>query len=119
MLKVSVEPLDPLAVGWKLYVDPTVTAVPGVPEIVVAAPLGGGDDPDEAAATVIANVGNETLALPSLTEMTMFAYEPTCALVGVPVRAPVDVLKVAHDGLFWIAKVSELPSGSRAVGVNE
>ena len=49
MLKVSVEPLDPLAVGWKLYVDPTVTAAPGVPEMVVAAPLGGGDDPDEAA----------------------------------------------------------------------
>ena len=97
-----------------------MAVVPGVPEMVVGVLLGGGDgDPEGGAATAIAKAGSETLALPSLTEMMMFAYEPTWAVEGVPVSAPLEVLNVAHDGLFWIANVSALPSGSFAVGVNE
>ncbi len=38
---------------------------------------------------------------------------------GVPDSLPVEVLKVAHDGLLRIENVSVLPSGSFAVGWNE
>ena len=65
-------------------------------------------------ATVIENVGNDVLAVPSLTLMTM----PACvaAAVGVPLNRPVDVLKLAQAGALAIEKVSVLPSASAAVG---
>ncbi len=37
----------------------------------------------------------------------------------MPLKRPVDVLKLAHDGLFAIEKVSACPSGSDAEGWNE
>lgn len=40
-------------------------------------------------------------------------------VLGVPLSLPVLVLKLAQDGLFAMANVSVLPSGSFAVGVNE
>ena len=35
---------------------------------------------------------------------------------GVPESLPVEVLKVAQDGLFWMLKVSVSPSASLPVG---
>ena len=43
---------------------------------------------------------------------------PTFAAAGVPDRWPVLVLKVAHDGVVLIEKVSVLPSASDAIGWN-
>ena len=48
--------------------------------------------------------------------MTMFEYVPMFAVVGVPLRRPVEVLKLAHDGRLEIAKRSVSPFGSLALG---
>jgi hypothetical protein len=42
---------------------------------------------------------------------------PTWAEVGAPVNEPVEVLKLAQAGWFWILNVSVLPLGSVVVGV--
>ena len=52
------------------------------------------------AVTLIPNAGSDVVRVPSLTLITMPDYAPTFALVGVPVSAPVAVLKLAHAGLF-------------------
>jgi hypothetical protein len=65
------------------------------------------------------NAGSETVVRPSLTRITMFEYVPTCEAVGVPLKRPFDVLKVAQDGRFEMLNVSRSPLGSLAVGVNE
>jgi hypothetical protein len=70
-----------------------------------------------AAVTVRVNAGSDADNDPSLTEMTMLAYEPTLLLVGVPDSRPVEVLKVAQEGLFTMANASAWPSGSLADGV--
>lgn len=57
------------------------------------------------------------VALPSLTRITMLACTPL--LLGVPVRRPVAVLKVAQLGLLVIVKPRVSPSASVATGVNE
>jgi hypothetical protein len=50
----------------------------------------------------------------------MFANTPAFAAVGVPVKAPVVVLKFAQPGLFWMANVKVVPAfASLAVGVKE
>jgi hypothetical protein len=41
MLKVNGSPLGSLAVGWKLYGEPAITDVAGVP-LITGAPLGAG-----------------------------------------------------------------------------
>src|SRR6185295_8447185 len=46
--------------------------------------------------------------------MRMLENVPTDA--GVPESLPVEVLKLAQEGLFWMLKVSALPSASLAVG---
>src|SRR5262245_58547559 len=69
--------------------------------------------------TVIVNAGSDAATRPSLTEITTLAKVPTLLASGVPLRAPVDALKLAQTGRFAIEKVSELLSGSDAVGVNE
>ena len=61
----------------------------------------------------------EAEAAPSLTLITMFEKVPTLELEGVPLRVPVDVLSVAQDGGFWMLKLSVVPDGPLAVGVNE
>jgi hypothetical protein len=70
---------------------PTLAVVAGLPEIV------GG-----VFGTLIENAASAAVALPSLTEITMFAYVPMFGAVGVPWRRPVAVLKVAHVGRFAI-----------------
>jgi hypothetical protein len=67
--------------------------------------------------TVIENAGSDVVALPSLALITMFAYEPTFAAVGVPDNWPVLVLKVAQAGLFVMLKLSASPSSSLAEGM--
>ena len=57
-----------------------------------------------------------TELMASLTAIAIFKYAPTSATAGVPRNSPVCVLKVAHAGLFAIAKVNGAPSGSAAVG---
>ena len=51
-----------------------------------------------AAFTVIEKAASETELVPSLTEMTMPELVP--AAVGVPVSAPVVLLKLAQEGAF-------------------
>ena len=72
-----------------------------------------------AALTVIANVGREAFATPSVTPITIPGSVPTSAAAGVPLSCPVAMLKFAHEGLFVMEKVRPLPAGSLAVGVNE
>ena len=67
---------------------------------------------------MIENALVDALALPSLTVMRMPEYTTFAKEVaGVPVNAPVEVLKLAQDGLFSIENVSASPSASAAVGV--
>ena len=61
--------------------------------------------------------GKEALRLPSETVITILLVIPTSALVGVPVNAPVAVLKLAHDGLLLMLYTSVSASTSPAVGV--
>src|SRR3569833_1545317 len=71
------------------------------------------------AVTAMVNAGSETLVVPSLTLMVIFAYVPRLVVPGVPESWPVLVLKVAQAGLLAIAKVNLLPSASEAAGWNE
>ena len=70
-----------------------------------------------AAATTIVNGASDACAAPSDTVIETFGYEPTFAAAGVPLKRPVEVLKLAHDGRLAIENVSACPSGSEAVGV--
>jgi hypothetical protein len=70
-----------------------------------------------AALTAIANAASDAEDVPSLTEMVMPEKEPTLLEAGVPVSAPVVVLKLAQAGLLVIEKVSVLPLGSVVLGV--
>jgi hypothetical protein len=67
--------------------------------------------------TWIENAGSAALTRPSFTEMTMFENVPMCVEVGVPLKRPVEVLKLAHDGRPEITKRSVSPLfGSLALG---
>jgi hypothetical protein len=68
---------------------------------------------------LIENAGSDFVAMPSLTLMTMFAYDPTWDEDGVPLKVPVELLNVAQPGFLAILYVSLLPSGSDAVGRKE
>lgn len=66
--------------------------------------------------TLMLNAGNEVVAWPSVTEITMFEYVPTCDVDGVPLREPLDALNQAHAGLPEILKVSWSLLRSHALG---
>jgi hypothetical protein len=51
---------------------------------------------------MIENIGNATVSLVSVTEITMLLYAPAEPVGGVPERRPVLPLNVAQLGLFWI-----------------
>ena len=70
------------------------------------------EPPDD---TTIENAFSDALALPSLTAIVMLLFVPVDD--GVPYSWPLDVLNVAHDGLFVTLKVSLSPFASLAVGV--
>ena len=63
------------------------------------------------------NGASEADAWPSLTLMAMLAKVPTFELEGVPLKVPVDVLKVAQDGRLCTLKVRVMPAGPLALGV--
>jgi len=86
----------------------------GVPEIVGAWAV----VPDTAV-TTIEKVVSEAVLVPSLTLIAMFASVPAFPLAGVPESVPVDVLKLAQEGMFAIEKTSVLPVLLVAVGVKE
>ena len=69
------------------------TDVAGVPLIF------GGELP-LAERTVIENAARLVVLLPSLTAMTMLLNVPTLLDDGVPLKRPVDVLKLAQLGRF-------------------
>jgi hypothetical protein len=71
------------------------------------------------AVTEMLNAGSAAEDVPSLAVMMMLPYIPSCAVVGVPVSAPVEILNAAQAGLFWTENDSALPLGSLAVGTNE
>ena len=89
---------------------PTVTLVGGVPEITGARFV------VVAAVTRSENAAKLADFLPSDAVMTMPGVVPTCELLGVPLKRPVVLLKLAHVGLFVIVKASVSPLESRAVG---
>ena len=72
--------------------------------------------PPPAAVTVMVNAGSDVVALPSLVEITMPEYVPTCAVVGVPESWALTMLNVAQAGLFVIENPRASPSASLTVG---
>jgi hypothetical protein len=89
---------------------PTVALVEGVPEMTgarfVVVP----------AVTLIENAAKLADRLPSDAVITMPELVPTCELLGVPLKRPVVLLKLAHVGLFAIENTSGSPFESCAVG---
>ena len=69
-------------------------------------------------ATVIEKEGNDELEDPSLTLITIPGSVPTFAAAGVPDSWPVELLKLAHEGLAAIEKLSFAPLESLALGRN-
>ena len=69
--------------------------------------------------TLMENAGSEMVCVPSLTLTTTFEYTPVCEPDGVPLIAPVELLKAAHDGRFWTENVSCVPAFAFVVGWNE
>lgn len=75
--------------------------------------------PEAVATTEMENAGSDAVTPPADALMTMSAYTPTCADVGVPLSSPLLGLSAAHDGTFVPLKVIALPALSVAVGLNE
>ena len=48
--------------------------------------------------------------------MTILEYVAMCAVVGAPLRRPVEELKRAQEGRFEMEKLRASPSASAAVG---
>jgi hypothetical protein len=68
----------------------------------LAEPLAGAGGVDDGAVTAIAKGPIDALLLPLDAVMVMPADVPSLATAGLPVSAPVLVLKAAHAGFPWI-----------------
>ena len=88
---------------------PAVTEVAGVP-LMVGGVFG-------ILATVIEKAESEVVVIPSLTLIVILLVVPTSVLPGVPLIAPLVVLKLAQVGKLLTLKVRVSPSASLAVGV--
>lgn len=111
MVKVRESPSVSPAVGVKLYVDPTMIEVGGVPDMV------GGELVD--ADTVMSNGVRDAVETPSLTLIAMLSNEPVFAELGVPARVPLAELKLAQAGFPEIVKLSVMPPEPEVDGVKE
>jgi hypothetical protein len=109
MEKLAFFPASTVAFGSNAYAWPATTDFAGDPAMVGF--VYGAD-------TSMENAASAAFAVPVLTLMVMSAYAPSCALVGVPLSSPVAMLKLAQEGLCAIEKLSVLPAGPLAVGVN-
>ena len=69
-----------------------------------------------AAVTAMLNARSEVRLVPSLAVIVTLENVPTFDALGVPVSAPVVVLKEAQLGRLAIDQVSARPSGSEPVG---
>jgi len=98
------------ATGVNRYAVLSNTDVAGVPLMVGALLL---------FLTVMLKAGNETLALPSLTLITIPVVIPTSLVDGVPDNVPVEELKVLQFGALVMEKVRLSLSTSFAIGVNK
>jgi len=67
--------------------------------------------------TTMLNAGSDADAFPSLTEMTILLKVPTALTGGLPLRLPVEELKLAQLGLLTMLKVSVSRFASLATGV--
>ncbi len=65
----------------------------------------------------MANAASDTVFAPSDTEIWILELVPVAD--GVPFSTPVSLMNEAHRGLLLIRKVSTLPSGSLAAGLNQ
>src|ERR1700685_1372089 len=63
------------------------------------------------------NAARDTVVSPPVTLIRMLAKVPALAVVGIPERAPVLVLKVAHAGMLTIEKLKLSPLGAVTTGV--
>ena len=76
-------------------------------------------EPSWIACTSRSKGASEAESLPSETEIVTPGLVPISVAPGVPVRLPVAVSKLAHDGGLSIENVRVSPSASLAVGVKE
>ena len=83
----------------------------GATQVTVAVPLA-----LWVSTTLIEKAGKDVLTPPAEALMTIFGYEPTCAVFGVPESSPVVVLKLAQLGSPAMEKVRVSPALSLAVG---
>lgn len=86
-----------------MYATPATTDVAGVPEIV-----GGRFAVAGGAVTWIENGGSVAVDRPLLTLIVIFESLPSSAAEGVPLNVPLEALKLAQTGLFWILNASLL-----------
>jgi hypothetical protein len=114
--KVMALPLGSDADGTKRYGCPATTLTGAVPEIVGGSPgaVGGAE---LGAETLIRNGPTVAWLTPSDTPISISAVVPASSADGVPFNSPVQVLKLAHTGIFVISNVSELLSVSETLGV--
>jgi hypothetical protein len=70
--------------------------------------------------TVIEKTAKDAVSFDvSITLIAISSKDPTSLLLGIPVSPPVEILKLAQEGLFSILKVRLSFSASLTVGVNE
>ena len=79
--------------------------------------VGGGVELVLPAVTWMEKTGPMAELSPLLTPISMLLYVPTLDEVGLPVSVPVELLKVAHEGFWTMAKESARPFAPVTVGV--
>ena len=86
--------------------------------VAVPVPVAGGADP-VGASTAMAKGPIDAVVLLSLATIMILAVVPTLPTDGVPLSAPVLLLKLAHAGLRLMENVTPVVLGETTVGRNE